>query len=172
MPRRGACFISAAGLNLPLTCRQLNDEIVRLIYGTNNFLLTPSDVDFPMPKALSQPRANTELFLPNIRLQTKQTIRCLQLCLGPALRWKLINKFVNGLSGISRVAITVDPLNIAVLKPAMKAQQRRCVREACRKIAVARAGLPLQHTLWDDCGDAAIRRMLDSVLPKGYCKAT
>jgi len=92
--------------------------------------------------------------------------------LRPALRWKLINKLVRGLVGISKVVITVDPRNLAVLKPATKENQCRCVREACRKIAVARAGLPLQHTLWDDCGDAATGRMLDSVLPNGHYRAT
>lgn len=172
IPRRAAYSMSTEGLILPLTCRQLNFEVVRLIYGTNNFLLTPGEGASFTPKVLSQPRANTDLFLSNLRLETKQTIRCLQLCLGPALRWKMIRKLVRGLSGISRVVITVDPLNLALLKPVMKGKQRQCIREACRKIAVARAGLPLQHTLWDDCGDAATGRMLDSVLSKGYCRAT
>ncbi len=167
-PKRDTYRMTSDGLNLLRTCRQLNDEIVQLVYGKITFLLAPGERDYPWPKVLNQPRANTELFLSNLRISTKQTVKTLQLCLGPYMRHRLINKLCANLGQIPRIVVTVDPLNQASLMAVLKTKQRKCLRDSCRKVALARANKPLEATLWDDCGDAAIARMLDSAMPNGY----
>jgi len=81
------------------------------------------------------------------------------------MRYRLINKLCANLGQIPRVVMTVDPLNQASLIPISKTKQRQRLRESCRKIALARATMPLGATLWDDCGDAATARMLYSAMP-------
>ena len=168
MPQRGTYRMTSDGLKLLRTCRQLNDEIVQLVYGKNTFLLAPGERDHSSRRVSNQPRANSEHFLSNLRISTKQAVKTLQLCLGPCMRHRLIKKLCANMRQIPRVIVTVDPLTQASLAPVLKTKQRKCLEDSCRKIALARASLPLEATLWDDCGDAAIARMLESVMPNGY----
>lgn len=83
----------------------------------------------------------------------------------------MLKKLTRDVGDIYKVVVTVDPLNLVTMNPARKTTQRQCIREACRKIAAARSGLPLEYTVWNDCGDAATGRMLDLVLPNGHTRA-
>lgn len=116
----------------------------------------------------NQPRTNIALFLSNLRISTKQAVKTLQLCLGPRMRHRLINKLCSDLRQISSTVVTVDLLNQVSLISILKKKQRKCLGDSCRKVALARASMPLEATLWDDCGDAAIARMLESAMPNGY----
>lgn len=165
-PRREAHGITSDGLNLLLSCREIHQEIKRLLYGKNTFLVAPGERDFPCPRSIRPPYGNSRLFLSKLLLSTKQMVKALHLCLGPSLHRNFIGRLPGQLAGFAQVVITVDPLNLT--KPTSRAAKQRCIMDACRLIAAARSGLPPNRTLWDDCGDAATARMLEQVLPHGY----
>lgn len=165
-PRRGAHRVTSNGLNLLLACRELNHEIKQLLYGKNTFLVAAGGRNFPNPRSLRQPYANSRLFLSNLLRNTKQMAKTLHLCLGPSLHRNFNGKLPGQLAGFRQIVVTVDPLNL--ISPASRMTKQQCIRDACRWIAAARAGLPPDGTLWDDCGGAATARMLDEVMPYGY----
>ena len=155
--------ITAGAMSLLRICRQINEEVVNILYETNNFLLAPGEVNYH--KRLRYPHANSGLFLSHLRSTVRSTIRKLQLYFGVSLRNGTIDKLVNVIVDFPVVEIAVVALSSHRGASGAIAKLRNCLQEACRRIAVARGG---GLTVWDDSGDQQTALLLSSAMPTGY----
>ncbi len=150
-------------LALLSTCRQINDEVVQMLYGTNSFLLSPGCINYH--KRLRYPHANSELWMSQLRLSVQLKIKKLQLFLDALLPYHPVDRLIAGLVDFPMVEIAVVALgSLRVRSGAMTALQD-CLHETCRKIAMVRAH---KTTVWDDSKDAQTAFLLPSALPAGY----
>ena len=162
-PRGDVYGMAPEALALLCTCREVNEEMVNVLYGSNTFLLAPGEVNFHT--RLSFPHANSSLFLLNLRPSTSQSIKKIHIHLGPALHNRFNDMLAWGLVDLPQVVVSLDPLYS--LPPASLTQKRAWFREACQKIEVARAGVG-RITFWDDMGNAASKHILEDAMPGGY----
>ena len=65
--------MAAEGKHFLRTCSKVRNEISEILYGTNTFLLAPGAINFH--KILRFPHSNSELFVPNLQVSTRQTLR-------------------------------------------------------------------------------------------------
>ena len=71
------------GHGLMLTCRQLNDEMTELFYGTNRFVVQPGK-DLFSARYMNR---RSDHFLPDFRQSTMRMPTKVELILGPQLDW-------------------------------------------------------------------------------------
>lgn len=87
------------GHSLMLTCRQLNNEITELFYGTNCFVVQPGQKKFS-PRCMS---VRSYHFLPDLRQSTMRMLTRVELILGPCIDWRAI-------TAIQKTATTISDL--------------------------------------------------------------
>lgn len=150
-------------LALLSTCRQINDEVVHMLYGTNTFLLCPGHINYH--KRRRYPHANSELWMSQLRLSVQFRIKKLRLFLDSLLPYHPVDRLIAGLLDFPVVEIGLVALGTLRVKSGVLTALKNCFRETCRKIAIARAH---RTTVWDDSKDAQTAFLLSRVLPAGY----
>lgn len=86
-------------------CRQINDEVVHMLYGTNTFLQSPGCINYH--KRLRLTHANSELWISQLRLSIQLRFKKLQLFLGVLLLYHLVDRLMAGLIDFPVVEIAL-----------------------------------------------------------------
>ncbi|CAF9907687.1 MAG: hypothetical protein HETSPECPRED_007230 [Heterodermia speciosa] len=97
------CRLSPEAINLMRVCRQINDEITVILYGTNTFFMVPGE---PLPVHPSQ---NSLRWLHDLRSSTKQMVKKLDIHVGLRMNRSSITEFVSGVSNFPTLEIRVVP---------------------------------------------------------------
>lgn len=77
-------YLSKDVVNLLVSCRQVNDELTDLVYGRNDFALIPGGQNYNCPR-MSDPMSTSRLWLSHMSLNTRLTVRKLQVYLDLSL---------------------------------------------------------------------------------------
>lgn len=158
--------ISPSGINLLLSCRQVNEEVSRMIYSTNSFELTPGHIN--VLKMSPYPHSNSCLFFSNLRVITFRTIKKLRIVLGTKIFTAFIGMIDESFGQLPEVEILIRPL-APHFRGASRKMHRQFLEEVCQKIARVRSG-DASVTRWDDSNDPDTIDMLRKVMPTGYKK--
>ena len=154
--------LSQEALNLFVSCRPIYDELVRVLYGTNTFIIMPGEQNYNSTM-MPYPHSTNNLWLSHLRLTTRQNVKRFRVFLGSSVQAD-VEKIANGLTGFPEVEITVQPPS--AFKMPIRLRQRAILERICREIHEARVNAG--RTIWHDGGSSEVALMLANSLPSGF----
>lgn len=140
------CRLSSEAINLMRVCRQINDEVSAVLYGTNTFSMVPSE-SLPL-----RPHRTSLRWLYHLRPSTKRMVKKLDIHIELPMYRRCITLLASGVS-------TFPTLEIRVLQNIVTFDEGRVVfnrqenmkelTEICNGVMEARGSA---QTTWNDMG--------------------
>lgn len=162
-PAPARYHIPNTGLDLMLACHQTSDELRRIVYGCNTFLLSPGEINHNMN--MPYPHSVSNLWLHGMTKATQQRVKRLEVHLASP-RPETVHDIAQGLAGFPNVRITLGYKHLA---GAPWVRQRELMMGLCKAVAAARTGTGI--TFWDDAGDIETAYFFLDALPPGFLTA-
>ena len=143
------------------SCQRIYGEIAFLVFGRNNFSLTPRSINYNAAVG-HYPHSNSDLWLSHMRSQTKQLVRLKVFLNCP--RELDIEAIAAGLAEFGSIEVEVTSLRSMSVPTRMK--EEPLLGKLCKTIAKMRK--LSDRTTWHDSGDIENAALFRKHLPAGF----